>query len=165
MNRPSTWWILTSLASLESWHSQLSNDTKIIISRAILMHFAATLWFLVIFGRFFSTKKSAFLTHFGDIWYENDQNARKMQNMATKCINIARLMMILASLESWECQLSNDAKLVKIRPVEGRFVTMFWFNIHTSYPQMRPEWVMRYKPWLWCSFDSIRKFIRDKNIT
>ena len=87
--------------------------------------FRSNIVILVIFGRFFSTKKSAFLMHFGDIWYENDQNARKMQNMATKCINIGRTAMILASLESWECQLSNDAKLVKIRPVEGRFVTMF----------------------------------------
>ena len=38
-NRPSIGRILTILASLESWHSQLSIDAKIITCRPILMHF------------------------------------------------------------------------------------------------------------------------------
>ena len=49
MNRPSIGRILTSLASLESWHSQLSNDAKIIINQPILMHFMTMFWFLAIF--------------------------------------------------------------------------------------------------------------------
>ena len=38
-NRPYSARILIILVSLESWHFQLSNDTKIIINRPILMHF------------------------------------------------------------------------------------------------------------------------------
>ena len=41
----------------------------------------------------------------------------KNQNIATKCINICRLVIILASLESWEYQFSTDAKIVKIRAI------------------------------------------------
>ena len=37
-NRPCSVRILTRLASLESWHSQLSNDTKIITNRPISFH-------------------------------------------------------------------------------------------------------------------------------
>ena len=131
MNRPSTERILTSLASLESWHSQLSNDTKIIINRPILMHFVAMFWFLVIFtpnadfSPFFIPKNASKMLIF--LVEKNRPKMSKNQNAAAKCINIARLMIILVSLESWECQLSNDAKLVKIRPVEGRFMARFWF--------------------------------------
>ncbi len=57
----------------------------------------------------------------------------KNRNMVMKCINIGRLMIILASLESWECQLSNDAKLVKIRPILMRI----WAFFHTAYTQKK----------------------------
>ena len=124
-NRPSTGRILTSLASLDSWHSQLSNDAKIIISRAILMHFVAM---FCIFRAFwsFSYQVSPKCVKNADFLVEkNRPKMTKNHNVAAKCINIARLMMILVSLESWECQLPNDAKLVKIHTIEGRFAAMF----------------------------------------
>ena len=97
---------------------------------------------IVIFGHFRPIFFDQKISIFDAFWWYFGMKMIKNQNMATKCINIARLMMILASLESLECHLFNGAIPVKIRPVEtveGRFVTMFWFNIHTSYPQMRPE--------------------------
>ena len=47
--------------------------------------------------------------------------------MATKRINTARILTSLAPLKSWRPQLSNDAKIVKIRAVLMRFVAMFSF--------------------------------------
>ena len=117
-NRPSIVWVLTSLASLESWHSQLFNDTKIIAMRPILMHFVAIFWFLVIFGRFFSIKKSLFWRILVIFWYENDQKSKHGHEMHQYWLYGNDL----ASLDSWECQLSNDAKLVKIRPIEGHIL-------------------------------------------
>ena len=35
------------------------------------------------------------------------------------------LMMMFASLKNCMCQLPNDAKIVKIRPIEGRIMGMF----------------------------------------
>ena len=83
-NRPSTVWILTSLASLESWHSQLFNDIKIIAMRPILMHFVAIFWFLVIFTRFFPIKRfktSLFWRILLIFWYENDQKSKYCNEM------------------------------------------------------------------------------------
>ncbi len=47
--------------------------------------------------------------------------------MATNLINTARILTSLAPLKSWRPQLSNDAKIVKIRAVLMRFVAMFLF--------------------------------------
>ena len=81
MNRPSTERILTSLASLESWHSQFSNDTKIITNRSILMHFMAMFWFWDIFGRFFSIKKRQRWSILVFFQHENDQNSKYVHEM------------------------------------------------------------------------------------
>ncbi len=52
---------------------------------------------------------------------------KKKLDMATKRISIARILTSLAPLKSWRPQLSNDAKIVKIRAILTRFVSMFWF--------------------------------------
>ena len=70
-------------------------------------------------------------------WTKNHLKPIKMfqnQNITTNRPNTIRILMKLASIESWDRQFSNDATLFRIRPVKVHFQTMFWsyFIIHTS---------------------------------
>lgn len=69
--------------------------------------------------------------------------------------NIVRILIILAQLKSWGCQLSNGTKLVKLRPVQGRFVAMFWFAYHKhNIPHIGPHFSQF--PCNSCSIDSLQ---------
>ena len=122
---------------MESWHSQLSNDTIFYEIRAILMHFVAMFWFLDIFVNFWVGKNvdfSPFCSFF------RPKNVIKIKTWPRNGLNIARVSEKMVSLESWESQLSIGAKLVKSgvnkSPFRGH-VLMWWAYLLSS-------WFIRY---------------------